>query len=495
MSGSIIKFSRNTENAPKSSVSTQTVAFSHYNNISAQLPVDPKTGEIVAGDVKEQAKQCLANIKAIVESIDHVMDDVVKINIFLKNISDIDAVDAVYATFFQSYFPTRTTVAVAALPMDDALVQIDAVISNGEGSPSGEDTPSQKPCDPMYGIRDYQVGNFMREMAFHFQARNFMRDQMRFGDQVFFDHSSSKQLGKVARNTENEPGKFARNPKPYPGKIAGNTENAPKSSISTHTVAFSHYNNISAQLPIDPKSGRLVAGGVKEQAGQCLKNIKAILESIDVPFDDIVKINIFLKNLSDIEAVNEVYTTFFPDSGVARTAGYVPARTTVAVSALPMDALVQIDAVVSHGDGTPPQAVEDRHGLVIRANNTENAPKSSLYTQTVAFSHYNHIAAQLPLDPRTSEMIAGGVKEQAGQCLKNIKAIVESVGHVMDDVVKINIQLKNIADIDAVNEVYTTFFKSDLPARTTVGVSAIPMDALVQIDAVVSNGEGTPPGL
>ncbi len=419
MSGDIIKVSRNTENAPKSSVSTQTVAFSHYNNISAQLPVDPKTGEIVAGGVKEQAKQCLANIKAIVESIDHVMDDVVRINIFLKNISDIDAVDEVYATFFPGYLPTRTTVAVAALPMDDALLQIEAVISNGEG------TPSQEPCD----------------------------------------------LIKVARNTEN----------------------APKSSVSTQTVAFSHYNNISAQLPIDPKSGKMVAGGVKEQAGQCLKNIKAILESIDVPFDDIVKINIFLKNLSDIEAVNEVYTTFFPDSAIARTAAYVPARTTVAASALPMDALVQIDAVVSHGDGTPPQAVEDRHGIVIRANNTENAPKSSLYTQTVAFSHYNHIAGQLPLDPKTGEMLAGGVKEQAGQCLKNIKAIVESVDHVMDDVVKVNIQLKNIADIDAVNEAYATFFKSDLPARTTVGVSAIPMDALVQIDAVVSNGESTPP--
>ena len=419
MSGDIIKVARNTENAPKSSVSTQTVAFSHYNNISAQLPVDPKTGEIVAGGVKEQAKQCLANIKAIVESIDHVMDDVVRINIFLKNISDIDAVNEVYATFFPSYLPTRTTVAVAALPMDDALLQIEAVISNGEG------TPSQEPCD----------------------------------------------LIKVSRNTEN----------------------APKSSVSTQTVAFSHYNNISAQLPIDPKSGKMVTGGVKEQAGQCLKNIKAILESIDVPFDDIVKINIFLKNLSDIEAVNEVYTTFFPDSAIARTAAYVPARTTVAASALPMGALIQIDAVVSHGDGTPPQAVEDRHGLVIRANNTENAPKNSVSTQTVAFSHYNNISAQLPIDPKFGKMVAGGVKEQAGQCLKNIKAIVESVDHVMDDVVKVNIQLKNIADIDAVNEAYTTFFKSDLPARTTVGVSAIPMDALVQIDAVVSNGEGTPP--
>ncbi len=412
---------RNTDNAPKGiGPYSQTVAFSHYNNLSAQLPIDPKTGKMVAGGVKDQAEQCFKNIKAIVESIDHVMSDVVRITVFVKNISDIDAVDEVYKTFFPTYVPTRTTVAVAALPMD-ALVQIEALVSNGEGT---------IPNAP-------QAGDLI--------------------------------------------------------KLTNNTENAPKSSLSTQTVSFSHYNNISAQLGIDPKSGRMVAGGVKEQAGQCLKNIKAILESIDVPFDDIVRITIFLKNLSDIEAVNEVYTTFFPDTAIARAAGYFPARTTVAASALPMDALVQIEAVVSHGDGTPPQAVEDRHGIVIEANNTENAPKSSLSTQTVAFSHYNHISAQLPLDPITGEMVAGGVKEQAGQCLKNIKAIVESVDHVMDDVVKINIALKNIADIDAVDEVYTTFFPDGVPARRTVGVSALPKDALVQIDAVVSNAEGTPP--
>jgi reactive intermediate/imine deaminase len=416
---------RNTENAPKGiGPYSQTVAFSHYHNLSAQLPIDPKSGKMVAGGVKEQAEQCFKNIKAIVESIDHVMSDVVRITVFVKNISpdfrDVDAVDEVYKTFFPTYVPTRTTVAVAALPMD-ALVQVEALVSNGEGT---------IPNAP-------QAGDLI--------------------------------------------------------KLTNNTENAPKSSLSTQTVAFSHYNNISAQLPIDPKSGIIVAGGVKEQAGQCLKNIKAILESIDVPMDDIVKINIFLKNLSDIEAVNEVYTTFFPDAGIARTAAYVPARTTVAASALPMHALVQIEAVVSHGDGTPPQAVEDRHGLIIEPNNTENAPKSSLSTQTVAFSHYNHISAQLPLDPKTGKMVAGGVKEQAGQCLKSIKAIVESVDHVMDDVVKVNIFLKNIADIDAVDEVYTTFFPGGVPARRTVGVSALPKDALVQIDAVVSNAEGTPP--
>ena len=412
MSGYNAVSAKNTTNAPKGmGPYSQTVAFSHYNNLSAQLPVDPKSGEMVAGGVKDQARQCFENIKAIVENINHVMDDVVRLTVFVKNISDIGAVDEVFTTFFPSYVPTRTTVAVAALPMG-ALVQIEALVSHGEGS---------------------------------------IPDAPQAGDLV---------------------------------KVARNTDNAPRNSLSTQTVAFSHYNNLSAQLPIDPKSGELVAGGVKEQAEQCFNNIKAILESIDHVMDDVVRITIFAKNISDIETAKEVYTIFFPS--------YVPALTAVTASDLPMGALVQIEAVVSHGDGTPPQAVEDARNIVIKANNTDNAPKGP-YSQTVAFSHYNHISAQLPLDPKTGEVVAGGVKEQTGQCLKNIKAIVESVNHVMGDIVKINIALKNIADIDAVDEIYTTFFPGGVPARRTIGVSALPGDALIQIDAVVSNAEGTPP--
>jgi len=169
----------------------------------------------------------------------------------------------------------------------------------------------------------------------------------------------------------------------YNAVLARNTKNAPKSSLSTQTVAFSHYNNLSAQLPIDPKSGKLVAGGVKEQAGQCLKNIKAI--------------------------------TFFPT--------YVPTRTIVAVAALPLDALVQIEAVVSNGEGTIPNAPQ-AGDLIKLTNNTANAPTSALSTQTVSFSHYNNLSAQLPIDPKSGKLVAGGVKEQAGQCLKNIKAIL-----------------------------------------------------------------------
>ncbi|MFA0704094.1 RidA family protein, partial [Vibrio sp. 10N.222.48.A8] len=95
MSADIIKVSRNTEDAPLSPFSTQSVAFSHYNNLSAQLPIDPKTGSLISGSLEDQTKQCLLNIQAIVESIGHRMHDVVRVNIYLKNIADIDAVNEI----------------------------------------------------------------------------------------------------------------------------------------------------------------------------------------------------------------------------------------------------------------------------------------------------------------------------------------------------------------------------------------------------------------
>lgn len=130
---------------------------------------------------------------------------------------------------------------------------------------------------------------------------------------------------------------------------AKNLANAPQDiGPYSQAVAFSHYNNLSAQLPIDPKTDELVAGGAKEQAKQCFENIKAIVEGIDHVMDDVVKITIFAKTISALDCAKEAYKEFFPK--------YVPALTAVAVSALTMDALVQIEAVVSHGDGTPPQA-------------------------------------------------------------------------------------------------------------------------------------------
>ena len=421
MSGYNAVLARNTDKAPQGiGPYAQTVAFSHYNNLSAQLPIDPATGKLVAGGAKEQAEQCYRNLQAVVQSIGHTLDDSVRISIFLTDIADAEAVAKVHAAFFPDYLPTLTTVGVSALPLG-AKVQVEALITCGEGT---------IPNAP-------QAGDLI--------------------------------------------------------KVEGSTENAPLNALSTQSVAFSHYNNLSAQLPIDPRTGKLVAGGIKEQTAQCLRNIKNILEGIDVPFDDIVRITVFVKNLADVDAVNQVYTTYFPDSAIARAVGYLPARTVVQANALPLDALVQIEAVVSHGDGTPPQAVEDRHGIVIKAHNTDAAPRCPYSTQTVAFSHYNHISAQLPLDVKTGELVAGGVKEQAAQCFEHLKAIVESIDHALADVVKVNVFLTRIDDIAAVDEVYATYFPGGTPARRVVGVSALPKGAAIQIDAVVANAEGTPP--
>jgi len=411
---------RNTERIPRLPLCSQTVAFSHYNNLSALLPLDPESSQLVTGGIKDQAEQCFRNLQTLLESIDQRMSDVVRVTVFLQNIQDLDIVDEVYKTFFTSYLPTRTVVAVDALPLK-AQLQVEALVSNGVGT---------------------------------------IPDAPQAGDLI---------------------------------KLANNTPNAPLDPLSTQTVAFSHYNNLSAQLPLDPKSGQLVVGGVQEQAAQCLKNIKAILESIDVPFDDIVKINLFLTDLADLEAVDLVYRRFFPDSALARAVGYLPARTVVEVAALPSHAQVQIEAVVSHGDGTPPQAVEDRHGIILEAHNTDAAPRSSLSTQTVAFSHYNHLSAQLPLDPDSGKIISGGIKEQTEQCLKNIKAIVESIDHSLEDLVKVNLFVADITAMDAVDEVYSIFFPQGTPARRVIGVSNLPDGALIQMDAVVSNAEGTPP--
>jgi len=398
---------------------SQTVAFSHYNHLSAQLPIDPATGKLVDGDAAAQASQCLTNIAAILDGIGQSLDNVIRVTIFLTDGSDADAIDAVYRGFFTDYLPTRTVVGVAALPLG-ASVQIEALVSYGLGT---------IPNAP--------------------QANDLV-------------------------------------------KVAHNTATAPLSDSSTQTVAFSHYNNITAQLPINPATGELVAGGVQDQARQCLRNVKSILEAIDVPFDDIVKVNIFLTDLADAGAVDEVYSTFFPDSGIARTLGYVPARTVVPASWLPRGASVQVEAVVSHGDGTPPQAVEDRHGLVIRPNNTDAAPRSALSTQTVAFSHYNNLSAQLPMDAAGS-LVEGGAEAQAAQCLTYLEAVVESIGHSLADMVKVNIYLTDRADLDAVNRAYAEFFPGGVPARRVVGVSELPGGASVMIDGVLSNAEGTPP--
>ena len=95
--------------------------------VAGQIPVDPLTNAIVAGDVAVQARRVLDNIAAILEAAGASMDRVVKTTIFLADVNDFGAVNAVYAEYFTGTLPVRSTVAVAALPGGGARLQIDAI--------------------------------------------------------------------------------------------------------------------------------------------------------------------------------------------------------------------------------------------------------------------------------------------------------------------------------------------------------------------------------
>ena len=95
--------------------------------VSGQIPVDPVTNQTVTGDVKAETRQVLSNIQRILEGCGATMSDVVKCGVFLTDVTDFAAMNEVYAEFFGQAKPARTTIAVAALPLQGAKVEIDAV--------------------------------------------------------------------------------------------------------------------------------------------------------------------------------------------------------------------------------------------------------------------------------------------------------------------------------------------------------------------------------
>ncbi|HEY1910090.1 MAG TPA: RidA family protein [Vicinamibacterales bacterium] len=97
---------------------------------------------------------------------------------------------------------------------------------------------------------------------------------------------------------------------------------------------------MSGQVPLDPASGLIVSGDITAQAGRTLDNIKAVLTTAGLSFANVVRTTIFLADMNDFAAVNEVYGQYFSQP--------YPARVTVQVARLPKDALVEIDAIASY---------------------------------------------------------------------------------------------------------------------------------------------------
>ncbi len=84
-----------------------------------------------------------------------------------------------------------------------------------------------------------------------------------------------------------------------------------------------------------------------------------------------------------------------------------------------------------------------------------------------------HLSGQTPIDPATGRLVDGDVSTQARQVFTNLQAVLAAVGRTLDDVVKVNVYLVDMADFSAVNEVYATVFAEPYPARTTVAVASV----------------------
>ena len=121
---------------------------------------------------------------------------------------------------------------------------------------------------------------------------------------------------------------------------------------------------------------------------------------------------------------------------------------------------------------------------------TEKAPAAiGPYSQGVRGGDYVFISGQLPIDPATGEFAGEDIVSQTKQSLTNVKAILESEGLSMANVVKTTVLLKNISEFGAMNEVYASFFAGECPARAAFEVAALPKNALVEIEAIAYCGK------
>ena len=116
---------------------------------------------------------------------------------------------------------------------------------------------------------------------------------------------------------------------------------------------------------------------------------------------------------------------------------------------------------------------------------TDRAPQAiGPYSQAVKARGVVYASGQIPIDPATGQFVAGGIKEQTEQVLKNVAAVLEAAGSGLDRIVKTTVFLADMEEFAAMNEVYAKFFTNEPPARATVQAAGLPRNARVEIEVI-----------
>jgi 2-iminobutanoate/2-iminopropanoate deaminase len=121
-----------------------------------------------------------------------------------------------------------------------------------------------------------------------------------------------------------------------------------------------------------------------------------------------------------------------------------------------------------------------KQGIYTESGPVQGAP----YTPAVRVGPFIFISGQIPLDPATNQVVEGDFETQARQCLRNLAAILKQEGLGLENIVKTTIFMKDLNNFAELNKVYGPYFSGVKPARSTVEVSRLPMDVMVEIEAI-----------
>ena len=123
---------------------------------------------------------------------------------------------------------------------------------------------------------------------------------------------------------------------------------------------------------------------------------------------------------------------------------------------------------------------------------TPNAPKAiGPYSQAVEADGTVYLSGQIPLDPDTMKLVDGDFDEQLCRVFENLKGVAEAAGGSLRDIVKLTIYIADLSNYSKVNEVMAKFFDAPYPARAALGVAALPLDAQVEVEAVLVLGSSS----
>ncbi|MCI0427531.1 MAG: Rid family detoxifying hydrolase [Acidobacteria bacterium] len=219
----------------------------------------------------------------------------------------------------------------------------------------------------------------------------------------------------------------------------------------------------------DPKTGEHPEG-FEAQVKQSLENLGAVLKGAGLDFSDVVNSNVYLTDIKNFQAMNKVYITYFPQKR--------PARTTIAVPALPGGSHVEITFIASRNKNR-------KHVYPAGVKPDPTVP----YSGGVIAGDLFYLSGQGSRHYKTKEFPQGEIEAHVKQTMDNLGAILKAGGMDFSHVVKTNIYLTDMNNFQRMNEVYKTYFKSDPPARTTVGVDALPGEPPIEITFIASKSK------